>query len=374
LILNIFNTIETKAYQINRNFEFIAFFSTMKSSQITLKDIAKQLGITVSTVSRALKGYPDISPETKKTVLELAEKLHYRPNPIALNLRKNRSYSIGVIIPEVVHYFFSTVISGIVETADEAGYSVILCQTNESYHREVREAGVLLSSRVDGLLISLANETKQYEHLQEFLDLNIPLVMFDKICDSLDTSKVVVDDFEGSMKAVEHLIQQGYKRIAHIRGPFGPSNAEERLKGYLEALKKHNLPIDEQLIFPCERVSYEEGYAFVKTMLHFQEPPDAIFAVADWVAIGALQAIKDEGIRIPEQMGIIGFSDWRMCTIVEPALSSIYQPGFQMGKIATQILLEEIENNHQKLPNNLVTETLETSLMIRKSSLKDWGV
>jgi LacI family transcriptional regulator len=342
----------------------------MKGNPITLKDIAKQLGITVATVSRALKNYPDISPQTKEAVLDLAKKLNYRPNPIALNLRKNRSNIIGVIVPELVHHFFSTVISGIMEAADEAGYTVMLFQSNESFEKEVKEAGVLLASRVDGLLISLANETKSFEHLEEFIEYNIPVVLFDKITDNLAVSKVIVDDFEGAFHAVEHLIQQGCRRIAHIRGPLGPSNSHLRFNGYVAALEKYQIPFAEELVFQCEKVTHEEGIEFVKQMLAMPQKPDGIFAVADQVAIGAATALKNNGIKIPDEMAVVGFSDWLMTSIVEPPISTVAQPGFEMGRTAVKRLLEEIDLVSKDQVINPHTEILKTTLLVRQSSLK----
>jgi LacI family transcriptional regulator len=338
----------------------------MKGTPVTLKDIAKQLGITVATVSRALKGYPDISPQTKQAVIELAEKLHYRPNPIALNLRKNHSNIIGVIIPEIVHNFFSTVISGIMETADAAGYSVIICQTNESYTQEVKEAGVLLGSRVDGLLISLSNETTQFAHLEEFINLNIPIVLFDKICDELNTSKITVDDYEGAFTAVEHLILQDYRRIAIIKGHA--YNSIERFRGYQAALEKYGLPLLDELVFEGSKLHYEEGIAFAKQMLSMPNPPDAVLTVADWLAIGLLVGVKQFGKKVPEDMAIIGFNDWQVATAMEPALTSVYQPGFEMGQLAAKTLMAEIEANEKDLPFEHINQVLKTKLIVRESS------
>ena len=211
----------------------------MGKRQITLADLAKELGISTATVSRALKDYPDISAETKRRVLELAKLRNYYPNTIAASLRNQESHIIGVIIPEVVNHFFSTVITGIMNVAYQAGYRVMICQSNESYEKEVEDAKALLASRVDGVLVSVAHETSTFQHFQEFKNAGIPIVFFDKTCEGiLGTSKVVVDDYKGSFDAVEHLIQQGYTRIAHIRGPLTANNSRNRLNGYLDALKK----------------------------------------------------------------------------------------------------------------------------------------
>lgn len=341
----------------------------MKNNHATLKDIAQQLGITVATVSRALKNYPDISPSTKKAVLELAEKLKYRPNPIALNLRNSRSYVIGVVVPEIVHYFFSSVISGIMDVADEIGYSVMLCQTNESYPREVRETTLLLNSRVDGLLISLSDGTSSFEHLHEFLEHNIPLVMFDKICDEISVTKVIVDDYAGAFEAVEHLILQGKKRIALIRGPLISTTNKLRAQGYVDALKKYDLPVqDEYIMESSSGATLEEGSRISVLLMQLPEPPDAIFSVADAAAIGALNTVKKLGKKIPEDVAIVGFSNWEMASVVEPPLSSVYQPGYEMGQVSAKLLLEQIEAKQNNTEVQPVTHVLPTRLIIRESS------
>lgn len=342
----------------------------MKSNPVTLKDIAKKLGITAATVSRALKDYPDISPKTKALVLAAVKEMKYRPNPIALNLRKNQSKTVGIIVPSIVHDFFSTVISGAIESADEAGYSVVLCQSNEQYHREVREAAALLSSRIDGLLISLSNETKEYAHIQEFLDYDVPVVLIDKVCDALDVSKVVVDDFEGAFKAVEHLIKQGCRRIAHIKGPDTASNVKARFQGYLKALEKHQISFEPSLIFECNAMTYEDGYVQTQKIISLAQLPDAVFTGSEMAAVGALVAFKEKKIKIPEQVAILGFNDFKMASALEPSLSTIYQPGEEMGRTAMNILLEEIKNIQNKQPTIHQEIILKTHLIRRNSSHK----
>ncbi len=340
----------------------------MKASHVTLKDIAKELGISTTTVSRALKDYPDISNKTKKAVVELAERLKYRPNPIALNLRKNKSNIIGVIIPEIVHHFFSTIISGIMEVADEAGYTVMLCQTNETYRQEVREASVLLSSRVDGLLMSLSNETEDVRHIEEFQRVGIPVVLFDKVSDQVESTKVIVDDYEGAFHAVEHLIEQGCRKIALLRGPLMAYNTQKRFSGYLDALKKHQIQVEESLILECKSFSLQEGAELAQQLLRLPQMPDAIFGLADQVAIGALHALKAKHIKIPQEIAVVGFSDWEMASLIEPALSSVYQPGYEMGKTATKLLLNEILLGQQDQDPVLITKMLPTQLKVRSSS------
>lgn len=342
----------------------------MNKERVTLKDIGKILGISKTTVSKALKDYPDISKETKQAVLALAKEMEYEPNSIALKLRKNKSFIVGVIIPEIVHHFFSNVISGIVEVADQHGYSILLTQTNETYEREVREAKVLLSTRVDGLLISLSNDTVQYKHLETLQQYGVPVVLFDKICDGLQASKVVVDDFNGAFMAVEHLVQQGCKYIAHIRGPKDPENAKQRFAGYVAALEKYGLPFSDDYVKQCKQVTQEEGYEFTKQLVSLPQPPDGIFAVTDEVAVGCMMAIKEFKLAIPQDVALIGFSDWKMASVLEPKLSSVYQPAFEMGKRAFEILLKEMEIYTRNEVPDFQNVVLNTTLKVRESSLK----
>ena len=339
----------------------------MKKSQVTLKDIARHLGVSVATVSRALKDYPDIGEETKKAVKKLAEEWNYRPNTMAIGLRKKKSKVIGVLVPEIVHHFFSSVISGIMDELEQHGYSVMLFQSNESTLREKRDIDILLNSRVEGLMISLSNDSITFEHIENAQKMGIPVVLFDKITDELECSKVVFDDFEGAYNATKHLIEQGCKRIAHIKGPKHPQNSKDRFAGYRQALLDHGHVFDEQLIFECEQVIHDEGYRFTQLLLALPKPPDGIFAITDAVAIGAMVAIKEKGLKIPEEIALVGFSDWRMAAIVEPGLSSMKQPGYEMGKKASLLLLEEIsdpEKAHQRI-------VLHTKLIARESSLKN---
>lgn len=342
----------------------------MKKQPVTLKDIAKRLGVSVTTVSRALHGYRDIKEDTRNAVMELAKEMNYRPNPVALNLRKNRSNVIGVMIPETVHHFFSSVINGIVEVADQNGFTVMLCQSNESYEREKRDVGMLLNARVDGLLISLANDTSAFGHLEECVQMGVPVVLFDKVTDTLHASKVVVDDYQGGFAATEHLIEQGCKRVAHMRGPVGPQNSHARYQGYLDALKKHQLPVEDELVKICTRVSQEEGELFTQEWMESPNPPDGIFTAADLAAIGAIIQLKKMGKKVPQEVAVVGFSDWRIAQIIEPQLSSVYQPGFEMGNTAARILIEEIEANDADQEVRHHTKTLATALKVRGSSLR----
>ncbi|MEP2772949.1 MAG: LacI family DNA-binding transcriptional regulator [Fulvivirga sp.] len=342
----------------------------MRGSQITIKDIARELGISPSTVSRALKDHPDISPKTKMAVKKLAEELNYQPNSIALSLRQSKSNTIGVIIPEIVHFFFSTVISGIEDVAYDAGYSVIVSQSNESYDREVMDTRALFNNRVDGMLISMSRETTDYEHFQSIHKRGMPMVFFDRICDGLDTSKVIVDDHDGAFQATEHLIKQGFTRIAHLGGPQNLSISRQRLDGYKDALKQHNMKIDESLIMTDHSSDDEDNAKEITSMLlDSPNPPDAMFAINDIAALGAMMAAKERGLSIPKDFAIVGFSNWRFTSMTDPAMSTVDQPGFTMGQEAARLLIKEIEAKEDEVITP-ETITLKTNLIVRASSVK----
>ncbi|MDX1629926.1 MAG: LacI family DNA-binding transcriptional regulator, partial [Fulvivirga sp.] len=287
--------------------------------QVTIKDIAKELGISPSTVSRALKDHPDISPDTKKAVNKLAEELNYQPNSIALSLRQSKSNTIGVIIPEIVHFFFSTVIAGIEDVAYEAGYSVIVSQSTENYEREVMDTKALFNNRVDGMLVSVSRETQNFDHLISIYKRGMPIVFFDRICNAIDCSQVVVDDFDGAFKATEHLIKQGYQRIVHLGGPTNLEIHKNRLEGYKAALQQYGRKIDDGLIFTDHSSDDDENAREITSMLlDSTNPPDAMFAINDISALGAMRAAKERNLSIPRDFAIIGFSNWRFTALTEP--------------------------------------------------------
>lgn len=342
----------------------------MKSTQITIKDIARELDISPSTVSRALKDHPDISPKTKKQVRELAEKLNYQPNSIALSLRSSKTNTIGVVIPQIVHFFFSTVISGIEDIAYAAGYSVIVAQSNETYEREVIDTQALFNNRVDGILVSMSRETTDYKHLESLHNRGIPMVFYDRVCDSINCSKVIVDDFDGGYQATKHLIDQGYKRIAHLSGPHSLIISRQRMDGYKQALRDHGLPVDESIILP-ENAADDETVAkeLAKRLLAMDNRPDAIFANTDIAALGAMITIKEHGLKIPQDIGIVGFSNWRFTALTEPTITTVSQPGFEMGQEAARLLIREIESGKDEVIEP-ETKTLKTELVIRNSSVR----
>lgn len=343
----------------------------MKYNQVTIKDIARELGISPSTVSRALKDHPDISPDTKKAVNELAEKLNYQPNIVALSLRQSKTNTIGVIIPEIVHFFFSTIISGIEDVAYSAGYNVIITQSNESEAREILDMKALFNSRVDGMLMSVSRETTNFDHIEGMLAKGVPIVFFDRVYNTDQASKIIVDDFTGAKDATLHLIEQGCKRIAHIEGPPNLEISKQRLEGYKEALKENNIPFNKDLIAICPSGTIEEGKKATEKLLALKNPPDAIFATNDPAAMGAMQAIKEKGLKMPKDIALVGFSNWFFSALMDPPLSSVDQPGFEMGQEAAKLLIRQIEKQDKDdldiLPE---TKILKTRLIIRESSLK----
>lgn len=343
----------------------------MKFNQVTIKDIARELNISPSTVSRALKDHPDISVETKKAVNALADKLNYQPNIVALNLRQKKTNTIGVIIPEVVHFFFSTVISGIEDVAYQAGYNVILAQSNESYVREVAHVKALFNSRVDGMLLSLSRETANFDHVESIISKGVPIVFYDRMYNSPTSSKVIVDDYAGAKEAVNHLITEGCKQIVHLVGAPNLIISVDRLRGYKDALKENKMEIKDNLILSCDSGTFEEGKSVTQKLLASGTKFDAIFANNDPMAMGAMVAIKEKGLKIPQDIAIVGFSNWFFGELMDPSLTTIDQPGFEMGQEAARLLIKQIDmkEKDQYEPIEEI-KVLKTRLVIRNSSLK----
>ncbi|MEY8868622.1 LacI family DNA-binding transcriptional regulator [Meridianimaribacter flavus] len=337
---------------------------------VTLKQISETLNISITTVSKALKDYPDVSKKTRKLVRETAETLNYKPNSFAVNLRTKESKTIGLIIPEVVHHFFSSVIKGIIAQAEKKGYLVIILQSNESYELEKKQLDLLLSKRVDGILISLANGTADYKHLNNIIELETPLVMFDKIAKIVNCSKVIIDDRKAAYIATQHLIDIGCKRIAHFRGPMLPQNSIDRFLGYKKALIDNNMPYDASLVYLCDcsDKSFEEGRVNAKKLLEDHNDVDGIFINTDMVAIGALTEFNRSGVKIPEDISIVGFSNWFMSSVISPTLTTINQPGYEMGKNAFKLLYKEIKDRKKNKPINYKNLILDTELVIREST------
>ena len=338
--------------------------------ETTLKEIAETLGISITTVSKALKNYSDVSEKTRKAVIALAEELSYTPNSFAVNLRTKESKTIGLIIPEVVHHFFSNVINGIIAEAEKKGYLVIILQSNESLELEKKQVALLINKRVDGIIMSLSNESNNDFHIKEILRKEIPFVQFDKISKLIPSSKVIINDQKAAMEAVQHLIDKGCKKIAHIRGPENPQNAIDRFIGYKKALEKNGIPYDSKLVYSCKNVTFEEGIEFAKQIVDEHPDVDGIFVITDLVAVGVLAYFNEKGIQVPNQIAVIGFSNWFMSQVITPKLSTVDQPSYEMGVAAFSLLLEEIicrKDGKVFIPRTI---ELETSIIERDSSLK----
>jgi len=281
----------------------------MKFEATTIKDIAKALGLSTSTISRALRDSYEISEETKKLVLECAEKLNYRPNPIALSLKERRSRSIGVIVCEIANNFFSQIINGIESVAYERGYNVIIAQSHESYEREVMDLQFLASRSVDGLLISVSTETNDINHLKSLHDRGLPIVFFDRTLEGLNTHSVIVDNFNGAYQATEHLIKNGYKNIAALTNSEFLSITNERLAGYKQALLDNNIPVKNNFIQHCfyGGMVFSEVEEAVNKLFTQKQKPDAIFATSDKLSSGCLKTLNRRGLTIPDDIALVGF-------------------------------------------------------------------
>jgi DNA-binding LacI/PurR family transcriptional regulator len=338
----------------------------MKKSRTTITDIARELNISPATVSRSLNNHPAISVKTREAVIELARKLNYQPNLLALNLLRKRSNTIGVIVPEITSYFFSSIISGIQDLLSPLGVNMIIGQSNESYEEEKSIVNTFASIRVDGFLISPSSETKNFDHLKMLTDNNIPLVIFDRDCEGLEVDKVFVDEYKGAFQAVEHLINTGCRRIAHIAGSSSLSTARHRLKAYKDALKLHNIPVKEEYIVESEGFAPEHGIDPTKKLLALSNPPDAIFTINDGVAIGAMYVIKNSGIVIPDQISVIGFDDDPHSSYFKPSLSTVWQPTYEMGMLSARILMKRVNSNNDI--SKIRVEKLFPELIIRGSS------
>ncbi|MEM7185519.1 MAG: LacI family DNA-binding transcriptional regulator [Bacteroidota bacterium] len=336
--------------------------------EVTLKQIAENLGISITTVSKALKNYPDVSKKTKALVKQEAKKLQYKPNVFAVNLRTKRSKTVGLIIPEVVHHFFSSVVNGIIEQAEKKGYLVIILQSNESFKLEKKQIDLLISKRVDGIMISLASSTTDIGHLQQVKDLGIPLVMFDKISKLINCSKIIINDREAAYTATKHLIDSGCKKIAHFRGALLPQNSIDRFLGYKKALEDHGIAFDSSLVYRCDRVDYENGIDAAQQLLEDHEDVDGIFAITDLVAIGAISVFNQRGIKVPDDISIMGFSNWFISSAITPSLSTIDQPGYEMGKQTFKTLHKEMKAKRNDESFDPVTRVLHTALIKRNST------
>ncbi|MBA4055816.1 MAG: LacI family transcriptional regulator [Marivirga sp.] len=339
----------------------------MKREKSTIHDIARKLNITASTVSRALNDNPRISEATKKAVQKAAEKLNYQPNHIAAALRNGKSNIIGIIVPNVDRSFFSSVVRGIEEIANKARYNVMICQSYDSYEKEVANVNALLSARVDGIIASYAKDTKNFDHFLKAKERGMPIILFDRSNDELEVSHVVADDFLGAFKATEHLIQQGCKRIAHFTNISAISIYKDRFRGYKEALIKHGLPYNDSLVIKSN-LQLEDGRESMLQLLGLKNMPDGVFSASAFGILGALQVLKEKAINVPEEIALIGFSNEPYTSFTQPALSAVDQHSMRMGNAAAEIFLEEVSDDDKKFMVKKIV--LKPELIIRESSLR----
>lgn len=340
----------------------------MKFEAVTIKDIAKALGLSTSTVSRALRDSYEISPETKRLVLEYAEKINYHPNPIALGLKERRTRSIGVIVAEIANSFFSQAIDGIESIAYHNGYNVIISQSRESSEREQINLNYLTSRSIDGLIVSVSSETTDFSNFRELFERGMPIVFFDRIVSEIKTHKVIVDSYQGAYDATRHLVTNGYRRIAAIASSESLSITRDRLAGYRAALGESGLPLSDEYVRYCPHggLIHTEISDAVAQLLTLAPRPDAIVAISDKLTTGCLRVLKSRQIAVPQDIALIGFSNSDLTELIDPALSIIKQPAFEMGEIATTLLLQMIES---KRPiTEFETRSLAPQLIVRASS------
>lgn len=327
----------------------------MSKPQITIKDIARELGFSPSTVSRALKDNPDISLETREIIHRYAREHNYQPNVLALNLRTSRSNTIGVIVPQLVHHFFSCVLSGIEEVASKHGYNILIAQSNEQYNNEVRIVQSFLAARVCGVITSLAKDTSKYDHYQTLLNNNIPIVFYDRICTGLQTERVVVDDYAGAFSAVEYMIQTGCKRIFFYSSSPHLEISKNRRNGYLDAMKRYKMHVDESMIKLCD--TREQAIAITPDLLESKDRPDGFFAINDETASGILYSCKLVGLQVPKEVSICGFTDGAIAQSTDPKLTTVEQHGEEVGKSAIELLINKIEEKVESKSSNRIVRT-----------------
>ena len=337
----------------------------MKKANLTIKDIAKALNVSASTVSRALNNNPDISADTIKLVQAYAKEYNYIPNYLALSLRKSQSNIIGVIVPELANHFFSGVLSGIETVAEHEDYHIVVCQSLEDYKKEARNVQTLINARVCGVLISMSKTTTQYDHFQALIGHDIPLVFFDRICTGIDAGKVVVDDYNGTFNAVEYMIQTGCRKIAFFCAPLNLEISKNRKNGYLDAMRKYNLEVDEELIRIADTKTL--GYEQALELLQSENRPDAFMAMNDYTASGILSATKKLGLKVPEEVSIFGFSNSNISQDTDPMLSTMDQHPQKVGEEAMNLILEKIKNENQAGAKNKI---IKTSMIIRETTRK----
>lgn len=339
----------------------------MSKKQATIQDIAKALNITASTVSRALNDHPKISSQTKQLVWDTARELQYRPNTIASSLRKGKANTIGMIVPRINRHFFSNVITGVESILNPAGYTLIICQSEEKYEKEIENVETLIANRVGGILISISVETHDVKHLQKAINAHIPIVMFDRVSDKLNVNKVENDDEAGSYETAVHLIEQGYKDFLWMGGPRTSSIYRNRFNGYRKAIEENNMDINKMKCFEATPV-LQVAYNFMNDLIANNDIPEVVFATSDYMAMGVLQACHDNNLRVPEDIAVTGYSNEPFAELIHPKLTTVEQYSEEMGKAAANLLLEQLNSNSDEfIPRKIV---LKPKLIIRETSIK----
>lgn len=342
----------------------------MAGSRVTIKDLAEKMNLSVSTISRALHDHPSIGKGTTDEIKKLAKELGYFPNSVASNLRRNKTHTIGVIVPRMDIYFHSHAISGIEDFAYKSGYNVTIFQSKDSLAREVAITEILQTKMVEGIIACVGLETTDFQHFSKFKTIGVPLVFYDRVSKDFDASKVIINDFEAAFKATEHLISIGCKRISHIAGNQKTDIFKSRLEGYKAALTKHNIPVYENLIQYTSELSYEEGVKCAKNFLKLEKLPDGMFCANDYTAISAIQVFRKANLNIPKDIAIVGFSNYPISRIIEPTLTTIDDRAFEMGQAAAKMLIRQIEDKDHTIA--FETIVIKTDLIIRDStSLKE---
>jgi len=336
--------------------------------EVTIYDLAKELNYSPSTISRALNNHKSISKKTIKLIKEAAEEMGYRPNNLAAGLRNNKSNTIGVLISRINRPFMASLISGIEETAQKAGYNVLISQSNDKYKNEISNCNALYDSRITGLIVSLSMETVDLGHFQKFVDKGIPIVFVDRVPDNFNSYKVVIDNYTAGYSATKHLIEQGCERIAHFAGAQHRNVYRERKKGYMDALREYGLPIEDNLMVNFKTLSFEEGNKATKKLLKMGNPPDGIFSSNDTAAVSAIMCAKKMGVSVPHQLAVIGFNDDPIASIVQPSLSTVSHPASKMGAISAKRILDHSVNTYDAGLSEITV--LGTEIIARDSSLK----
>jgi LacI family transcriptional regulator len=338
-----------------------------KEKEVTIYDIAQKLKISPATVSRGLKDHPAISKKTKKKIFDLADEIGYRTNHFARNLRNQKTNTIGVIVPKLNSNFMSSVIAGIEDVANNEGYSMIISQSSESAAKEAASAKTMFNSRVDGVLISLAYDTNDLRHFDSIFRKNTPVIFFDRVLAHENSTSIVIDNRQAAYNATKHLIEQGCKRIVHITAMPKQNVYHDRLQGYKQALEEHKLKIREGNVI-ITRLTQEEGAAAAQTILKMKPLPDGVFVANDSCAIGCILALKEKGIRIPEDIAFVGFNNDPVSRVIQPNLTTINYSGYEMGQVAARHLINHLNGTLAINQTNMIV--LRSELVIRESSLR----